>query len=121
LSNIYFSKNYETYMDKLRDYIANPLLPTQIVSLLRVIEETISDNVFDVARDTVKEVVNGAHEHGSCNINMGGVVRLFHKKAKRLDGLCYGATKYWVDENKDIYGLVRKKIRDYLHVDDEWQ
>lgn len=115
-----FPKIYDVNCEQLNEYIRNPLLPTPIINLLKEIDRSISDNIAGAAKKAVKEIIDDAPSHRSHRLQMTAISNTFNKYAVRVDGRCSDPEKVFYDPDTDVYSKIRKEIRTYLHIDDDW-
>ncbi|MFL0196417.1 hypothetical protein ACJDU8_12750 [Clostridium sp. WILCCON 0269] len=102
-----YTKQYLDIIDKLREYASNPLLPSIIVNLLNNLTQEIYINFTKHIKETIE---NFAIEFS----------KLDNYKKINIDGIYNKFNRRRISHENTLKAL-KKEIRKYLRIDEEWQ
>lgn len=109
IEQVYMSKNFYEYINKLNSFIENPFIPKKFIIILKELKRQIDYNSGGILVESLEEFFKEyfvRYKEGKSNFNIYGIYNMYHRKL--------------VENNKCIEKL-EDEIREYLYIDYEWK
>lgn len=109
IEQVYISKSFYEYINKLNSFIENPFIPKKFITILKELKRQIDYNSGEILVESLEEFLKQyfvRYKDGKPNFNMYGIYNMYHRKI--------------IESNKCIEKL-EDEIREYLYIDYEWK
>ena len=109
IEQVYISKGFYEYINKLNSFIENPFIPKKFITILKELKRQIDYNSGEILVESLEEFFKQyfvRYKDGKHNFNMYGIYNMYHRKI--------------IESNKCIEKL-EDEIREYLYIDYEWK